>query len=174
MIGKGRKLSFKNNTNTTMKKILLYSLLAVGVVGIVSASAVSAQGFFHNRGMNIDGEGAKGGYENMLEIKAEVLGLSVDDLKAAKEEGKTFQEITENQGLSVDELRAQMQEKKQELRAEKMEGMEAHIAQLVADGKITQEQADEKLEWLENHEGKGKMFYRNGGEGRFMNCQQDN
>ena len=174
MIDKGRKLSSKNNTKTTMKKILLYSLLAVGVVGLVGASAVSAQGFFHNRGMNSDGGDTKGGYENMLKTKADILGLSVEDLKAAKESGQTFQEIAEGKGLSVDELRAQMQEKKQELRAQKMEGMEARIAQLLADGEITREQANEKLEWIGNHEGKGKMFHSNGGEGKFMNCQQDN
>ena len=140
-----------------MKKILLYSLLAVGVVGLVGASAVSAQGFFHNRGMNSEGGEAKGGYENMLQAKADVLGLDVEDLKAAKEKGQTFQEIAENQGLSIDELRAQMQEKKQELRAQKIQGMKARLAQLVADEKITQEQANEKLEWLENSEGKGKI-----------------
>lgn len=157
-----------------MKKILLYSLLAVGVVGLVGASAVSAQGFFHNHAMNSEGKEAQGGYERMLEAKAEVLNLSVEDLQTAKEEGQTFQEIAEDQGLSMEELRAQMQEKKQELRAQKKEGRKAHIEELVADGTITQEQANEKLEWLENHEGKGKMFHRNGGEGRFMNCQQDN
>jgi hypothetical protein len=157
-----------------MKKILLYSLLAVGVVGLVGASAVSAQGFFHNHAMDSEGKEAKGGYENMLKAKAEVLNLSVEDLKTAKEEGKTFQEIAEDQGLSVDELRAQMQEKKQELRTQKIEGRKAHIEELVANETITQEQADEKLEWLESREGRGKMFYRNGGEGRFMNCQQDN
>jgi hypothetical protein len=157
-----------------MKKILLYSLLAVGVVGLVGASAVSAQGFFHNRGMNSESGEVKGGYEKMLETKAEILGLSVDDLAMAKEQGQTFQEIAEDQGLSVDELRAQMQEKKQELRTQKKEGRKAYIEELVVDGTITREQANEKLEWLESREGRGKMFYRNGGAGRFMNCQQDN
>jgi competence protein ComGC len=157
-----------------MKKILLYSLLAVSVVGLVGASAVSAQGFFHNHAMNSEGKESQGGYEKMLENKAEIFGLSVDQLKTAKEEGKTFCEIAEDQGLSMEELRAQMQEKKQELRAQKIEGRKAHIEELIANGTITQEQAGEKLEWLENREGRGKMLYRNGGEGRFMNCQQDN
>lgn len=156
-----------------MKKILLYSLLTVGVVGLVSASAVSAQGFFYNRAMD-----SAGGYERILENKAEILGLSVDDLKAAKEEGQTFQEIAENQGLSIEELRAQMQEKKQELRAQKMEGMKAHIEELVANEEITQERADYKIqkiqERFENFEARGKMFYRNAGAGRFMNCPQGN
>ena len=155
-----------------MKKILFYSLLAVGTVGLVSASAISAQGFFYNHAMNSEGLEAKGGYEKMLEAKAEVLGLSVEDLQTAKEQGQTFQDIAEDQGLSVDELCAQMQEKRQEFRAQKMEARKTHIEELVANGTITREQADEKLEWLENREGKGKMFYRNGGAGRFMNCHQ--
>ncbi len=155
-----------------MKKILLYSLLTVGVVSLVGVGIVSAQGsFFDNHGMN-DGH-AKRGYENMLENKAEIFGLSVEDLKVAKEEGKTFCEIVEEQGLDLDEFRAQIQGKKQEQREQRIEQIQTHLNQLVANGEITQEQADNKIQRMqERFENFGDKGNRNGGAGRFMNCQQ--
>lgn len=66
---------------------------------------------------------------------AEFLGMTSDELKAAREDGQTLEEILESQGKTMDELKAYAQEKAEE-----------RIQQALADGKITQEQADAMLE----------------------------
>jgi hypothetical protein len=65
-------------------------------------------------------------------LMAEALGLSVEDLEAALAEGKTMRDLVDESGLDAATLREKMQA-----------AHEAAIAQAVADGVITQEQADE-------------------------------
>jgi hypothetical protein len=74
-----------------------------------------------------------------LENLAVKLNMTVDDLKAAIEEGKTIAEIAESQGISMDELQA-----------EKEETMIARINQAVTDGKLTQEEADKIIAWIKD------------------------
>lgn len=65
---------------------------------------------------------------------ADAIGISVDELEAAKEDGQTLAEIAgDNLPALVDHLTAEATEK---------------IEAAVADGRITQEQADEKLDGL--------------------------
>jgi hypothetical protein len=63
-------------------------------------------------------------------ILAGVLGISTEELAAAKEDG-TVRDLIVNSGLSPEEMRTAVQE-----------AHEAAVAQAVADGVITQEQAD--------------------------------
>jgi len=79
--------------------------------------------------------------ETMHAILAEKLGLSVAELDALIAEGKTVVQIAEEQGLSADEITTLMQEARS-----------AALDQMVADGVITQEQAD----WMEQR-GAGMM-----------------
>ncbi len=147
------------------KKTLFYSLLVVGVVGLVSANMVSAQNIFHNQ----DIKGDKSGYEKIFKTKAEFFGMTIDDLKTAREEGKTFYEIAEEQDLNLDEFKARLHEKKEGLREQKIIRMETHFNELVANGKITQEQADEKLQMM-SERFKNFKFQHKG----YMDCSQCN
>ena len=59
---------------------------------------------------------------------------------------------------------------KEEMFEKKQEYMRDHIEQMLADGEITQEQADEKMEWMEgmhekflSGEFEGKKFHKKGG-----------
>ena len=74
---------------------------------------------------------------------SEILGLSADEITAQLKEGKTITEIAAEQGLSEEELQ-------QALYA----AMAEKLAQKVADGSITQEQADKMLERMQE----GKLF----------------
>ncbi len=62
------------------------------------------------------------------------LGISEDELKAALEEGRTLAELTTESGKSVDDLKALLSD-----------DIETKLAEKVADGTITQVQADEML-----------------------------
>jgi uncharacterized protein (DUF433 family) len=77
-------------------------------------------------------------------VMAELLGLTVDELEAARDEGKTLNDLLDEAGLTVDDVKAALEE--------------AHTAAVnaaLADGAITQEQADWLLEMPFGLHGKG-------------------
>lgn len=76
------------------------------------------------------GHGLRGEHSAM----AEKLGISVDELQAARAEGKTFADLAEERGIDLEEIRASMKEAHSEA-----------LQQAVERGRITQEQADEML-----------------------------
>ncbi|MEL7210171.1 MAG: hypothetical protein AAGK32_18400, partial [Actinomycetota bacterium] len=69
---------------------------------------------------------------------ADTLGISVEDLMAAKESGQTVAEIAADNGIERADLISSLVEDKQ-----------ARLDQAVADGELTQEEADEKAAGLE-------------------------
>jgi hypothetical protein len=77
---------------------------------------------------------------SLVDATAEVTGLTVDEVVAFLEEGQTFAEIAEAQGVTpqaiVDAFLADR---------------EAALEQAVADGRLTQEQADQMLEEMAEH-----------------------
>ncbi len=80
--------------------------------------------------------GGRGGCDN--EAVAEVLGLTVDELRAEREAGNSLADIATEVGVAVDDV-------VEAIVADKAE----HIAEKVAAGDITQAEADEKLADLE-------------------------
>ena len=79
-----------------LNKTLLIALAAVGIVGggLLLTQSASAHEGGHPRGRGV-------------ELKAEILGISVDELKSAKGE-KTFDELLEEKGLTREEFHEQM------------------------------------------------------------------
>ena len=144
-----------------MKKILMYSFLTAGLVGVLSVGVVSAQGWFGDRGnSNLSPEEVAQRQEVMFQQKADFLGISVDEVKEAWADGKRFKELAEEQGITLEELKAQMGEARQER-------MEAHIQAMVDNGVITQEQADQKSEYMQERSENGYMgkgFHKRSGE----------
>jgi len=78
--------------------------------------------------------------EARAEALADTLGIGVEDLTAAREAGQTPAEIAEENGVSRDELVSSPVAERQ-----------ASLDQAVADGDLTQEEADEKAADLEEH-----------------------
>jgi hypothetical protein len=83
-------------------------------------------------------------------VLAGLLGLSAEELEAAKEEG-SIRDLVEASGLTQEEIMTAMQEAR-----------ETAVAEAVADGVITQEQADQ----LEAMPGRGGFGGPRGGHGR--------
>jgi polyhydroxyalkanoate synthesis regulator phasin len=86
---------------------------------------------------------ARGGMWTMFDTAAETLGLTPEELFAELRAGKSPAEIAEEQGVDVEALYDAMN-------AARGEAMRQAIQQAVEDGRITQEQADQMLERLEN------------------------
>ncbi|MCK5044872.1 hypothetical protein KAR26_04070 [Candidatus Parcubacteria bacterium] len=163
-----------------MKKTLTYTLLAAGIFALAGIGIVSADGgidAFKVRSQQMLEKGIitqeqidekmarmETHHANMFEERASVLGLSAEELKAELAEDKTCPEIAGEQGIDPEELRQQMGELK-------LEHLQNRLDQMVTDGKITQEQADEKManikeqpkgepSRLGNFHGKGGKFNR--------------
>jgi len=91
------------------------------------------------RGFGI--RGAWGGPENSLvAVAAEVLGLERAELVAELQDGKTIADVAEEQGVELDAIVEAFIAPKAE-----------HLAELVTDGRLTQEEADEMLAQMTEH-----------------------
>lgn len=83
------------------------------------------------------GDGVRGGFD--LEAAATALGMSEDELRSALEDGDTtLADVAEEQGVPVGTLVDAL-----------VAGGQERVADAVEDGRITQEQADERLADLE-------------------------
>ncbi len=101
----------------------------------LSATADAAGEQEHGR----EGHGPRGERPG-LETVMTVLDLTEDELKAAREAGTTLAELADQQGVEVADLIDAL-----------VAEAEEHIAEHVADGDLTQAEADERLVDLEQH-----------------------
>lgn len=95
-----------------------------------------------------------------LEVVAEALDMTTEELRTALRDGQTIAEIAEGRGVEPQAI-------VEALVAE----LEAHLADRVADGDITQERADEILAGAGERltavvEGEARPFHRGPGHGR--------
>jgi len=159
-----------------MKKVWI-GIVLVGVLvaafaatGLVLAQAGAPQGtqgnsqfgmglhgmMANSQGLARTGEGPLHDY--MVAAFADQLGLTVDEINQRLSDGEHMVDIALDQGLTLDEFRALMLD----IRAQALE-------QAVADGVITQEQAD----WMSTRGGmRGGM--RGSFGGNFTNCPMVN
>ena len=134
-----------------MSKLVKIGILVVVAIAAVAAvlavpSMVLAQGPGGPGGSGGPGEpggpgrrgGMRGGGQLMAQYQDEIhtaiakaLGLSIDELDGALDSGQTIWQIAETQGVSVETLQDAMQAAHADI-----------LAQLVADGTLTQAQAD--------------------------------
>ena len=144
------------------KTILLIALVAAvafaaGYAGLAFAQGpVAAQGYdsgmMGGRG-GMRGGGMMGGvdgvygplHDYMAPAMAEAFGLSTDELTALHNEGKTLWDVAQEQGLTQEAFFAKVSEVRS-----------AALAEAVADGVVTQEQAD----WMSQRMG---QMQANGG-----------
>lgn len=149
-------------------KVLSLTLL-IGIVAALGVGLVFAQDDTPEPPLKGDGRGPwgwgheRGGRLGFLAIDrdeinaklAEALSLTVEEFEAAIESGETLSSLAEQADVTLEELQTLMQD----FRAEA-------LAQAVAEGTITQEQADQMFERMERRgEGCGGKFGGPGGHG---------
>lgn len=86
--------------------------------------------------------GFGGGRWALFDAAAEALGLSPEELFSELHQGKTLEEVAEEQGVGIEDVQ-------EAIEAARAEAMREAIQQAVEDGTISQEQADWMLEGLE-------------------------
>lgn len=138
------------------RKYVLYGLMPMFLLGLagVSAATASAHGWF-GRGADIDPVTAAADQTERFAQEAEVLGISVDQVKEYWAQGKNVRDIIDE--LNLDETAVQ-----ERMHTERLTNMKAHIQALVDQGVITQAQADTRIAFMETNEGK----FTGRGEGR--------
>ena len=123
-----------------MKKALSISLLALGAILVstsgIALAAVPNNGLAHNKPI-LENRGI--GFQNMLERKADIIGITSDELKTELKAGKNFLNIAEEHGLTPEKFHEELKNRAKE-----------YLEDLVKEGTITQAQADQKLERMEN------------------------
>lgn len=139
-----------------MKKIGILSLLLAGTLGLAgTASAHGMSGF--GMGTSIPPDELAARHSAMFADQAALLGLSVDQIKAAWAEGKTLPEIAAANNISQADLEKKLQAKQQEKIA-------SQLKTLVDKGVITQAQADSRAKLMAGKSTK-KGFSRGFGHG---------
>jgi len=119
----------------------------VAVLALTSVAAVSADpaqgdrffGSFSGRGRNSHaGQGMQGSGYSLVAVAAEKLDMTIPELRDALEDGQTIADLAQEKGVELQDIADAWLAERAEI-----------LSQAVADGRITQEQADEMLEHME-------------------------
>lgn len=116
--------------------------LSVLVSGSASAMTMGMGGGAHAMLWAQNPDQAAAQLQTRFESAAKMLGISVEDVKAAWAEGTSMQQLAKDKGVTADQLRA---------RALEQHRVEAktQLQSLVTKGIITQAQADARLKFME-------------------------
>lgn len=137
-----------------MKKILLGSLIGLAAFTLVGGAVALAN--------TSNGFGLFGGHEQMIENKADILGITAEELEAQLEDN-SFAGLLDEQGVTHEEFREQMHAGMQASMTEKLQLM-------VDDGTLTEAEMQEKLALMAQHheEGGGPHMMGKGFGGKGM------
>lgn len=122
--------------------VLVASLATAGFVYAQAAnpnSPIPVPGWMqgmHNQMMGGGFAGMSAMHDEVVQALAEKLGISVTDLNGQLAGGKTMLQIAQSKGWTTDQFRSWM-----------VETQKTTLQNLVADGKLTQQQAD----WMNSH-----------------------
>ena len=124
------------------KKLFVYSVIPVLGLSLLSINFASAHGWFGGPG-NLTTDQIVKRQQNMFQREADLLGISVDDVKNAWAEGKTIKQLMEEKNIDP----ARVQQKMKDARSQQMK---IHLQALVDRGVVTQAQADKRLQAMQN------------------------
>lgn len=105
-------------------------------------TAIENSEFPGKRGGGFGMHGQRGERDGDL---AEALGMTQEELRTAIQNGQTVEEVAAEKGFDLDAFQAEKQ-------AERLAEAQERLAQAVEEGKLTQEQADQILEQMQNGE----------------------
>ncbi len=131
------------------KKILIQSLITMGVLGLAGIGVVSAHGEFGWLG-TFDAEKFTERQQAMFQSQADLLGLDINKIKNYWSEGKSLQEIAQAEGITDEQLQERMKQSREQSLQKMMQSM-------VDKGIITQDQANKRLEIMKEKSSNGKF-----------------
>ncbi len=139
-----------------MKKhtLLAYAALPIMGLGLLGvAGTASAQGLGSGMmGARLAPEEVVTRHQEMFQKQADLLGVSVDEVKTAWALGKSMQTLAKEKGISEVTLTAKLE-------AERKAIISAQLQTLVSKGVITQGQADARMKFVESLPKGGKGMH---------------
>lgn len=153
--GQGRKVKINMK-----KKILVYGFISVFALTVFwGVKTVSARGFGGGFGMfggGLSSDQIANRAQEMFQNEAQILGISVDELKVEWAAGKSFPEIIRDRGISQSDVQARLKD----LRVKQLK---SQLQVLIDKGVITQAQADSRFQAVQNRADKMEKEGRRGG-----------
>jgi DNA-binding phage protein len=133
-------------------KLLLYAIFPVIGLGLLGYGAASAHGLFGGFGgvSNMTPEQIVTRQQTMFQNEANMLGISVDDVKNGWAEGKSLLQIATDHGIT----REQLQQKMKDAQTAQLK---SQLDILVANGTITQVQADKRMAFMSAQVANGNL-----------------
>jgi len=135
-------------TKKTFLKSAFIPSIGLAVLAVSSASAMT----FGQ--MNMTPQDMATRQQAMFQEQATLLGISVDDVKAAWASGTDVKTLAKQKGISLDII-------KQKMQAKRLEEQKTMLSTFVSQGVITQAQADQRLAAMMAKNAKGYI-----GEGK--------
>jgi len=137
-------------------KIVAYSAIPLVGLAMLSANIASAHGFDGFGGMfgigsNTGGNSAEfsANLQTRFQNEANLLGISVDEIKSGWAQGKTIAEIAATHNITTDQLQ-------QKFKDQRIVSMKTNLQGMVSSGVITQAQADSRLSFMQSNLDKAK------------------
>jgi len=134
------------SNNNMKRKFLTFAVFSVIALSFfLGFEETLARGFGWATGFNkLDPETMANHFQTMFENKANLLGISVDKVKNCWAEGKNIWQCAADYGITQEELQ-------QKIKEWRFKELKEQLKILVDKGIITQNQADQRLKWLQNY-----------------------
>lgn len=126
------------------KKLFVYAGLPLATLGLIGASQASAHGMF-GFGSQATPEQKAQVQTQIFQNQANLLGVSVDEVKNAWASGKGLKDLATEKGITEDQL-------KEKIKAQRESEIKQNLQDLVNQGVITQAQADQRLQFMQNNQ----------------------
>lgn len=133
-------------------KLLLYAIFPVIGLGLLGFGAANAHSLFSGFGLaaNMTPEQIVTRQQTMFQNEADMLGIGIDDVKNGWAEGKSLIQIATDHGITKEQL----QQKMKDAQAAQLK---SQLDILVANGTITQVQADKRMQFIGQQVANGKL-----------------
>jgi len=131
-------------------------MVPVVALGLMGASLASAHGWYGGFGANkATPEEIATRQTDMFQHQADLLGVSVEEVKAAWAEGKTLKDVADAHGITQEQIQQKMQDQRKQ-------AMQDYFTTLVNQGVITQAQADQRMQFMNTQAQNGKGRFGRG------------
>lgn len=122
-------------------KLLAYAIIPTIGLGFLGMNVASAHGFFGGFGSIATPDQIATRQQNMFQNEAQLLGISIDEIKNAWAQGKTILQIAQDHGITKEQLQ-------QKIKDNRTAELKTQLQTLVDKGVITQEQANQRMQFI--------------------------
>ncbi len=136
-----------------MNKLFAYALLSATAITLIGSGIVYAQGPQSWFWAQEIAEDSIVKHQEILEHKAQIMGISTEEMQENWQENKRFGKFAEDYGLDREEIMEKMAEARRN-------NLQERLKALIESGVISQEQADQRMEAMQDESFGGIRAHR--------------